>query len=343
MATDPVGELDLQSGTEENIGFQCWHCDRSFNTDAGRNIHSARVHRPNSVTDGAMPQDGIQNNENEQQPARADEQTPQSASSNLKWGIMVGEDCIKAALLEISIEVETWRKNTFSVPRGNCGADFIKELTRLINEHVHSTNWKSIGMLKILTFLPLMLQRPAPNSKTRVNSKYLSERLAKWSNGDLKSLLSEAKEIQKRLKVSAKKKQQDESAEESFCRLMYQGKIANAMRIIDTENGIKGVHPCSPDIIENLRKKHPEAKAAVPDILLLSRRQHLNLLFLNALLRNLSSACQRKSMVPVVRHIWMLRTGSMSQTLPVLSLMLKDFVKQLLIWQKNWQWIKSIK
>ena len=51
-----------------------------------------------------------------------------------------------------------------------------------------------------------MLQKPNVKSKPRDNAKYLASRLERWNKGDLKSLMSETNEIQRRMKKSTEKR-----------------------------------------------------------------------------------------------------------------------------------------
>ena len=122
-------------------------------------------------------------------------------------------------------------------------------------------------MLLLHVFLPLMLQRPTPNSKPKVNKKYLAERLAKWSDGKLKSLLSEGRQIQARLRKSGKK-MRNETKFESFSCLMSAGKLSQAMNYVNEERSVSGVHAFSETILNDLKSKHPEPRPAEPDVMI---------------------------------------------------------------------------
>ena len=86
-----------------------------------------------------------------------------------------------------------------------------------------------------------MLQKPCSKSKARDHVKYLASRLEKWKSGDLPGLLAEAREIPKRL-TSRKQQLKEESSRKAFCRLMLLGKIKQAMKFIDSDSNITGVH-----------------------------------------------------------------------------------------------------
>ena len=57
----------------------------------------------------------------------------QIKSNNIKWGHCTGEENIRNLITSTYETIIGWKKNTFRLPRGKCGTDFIKELTRLIN------------------------------------------------------------------------------------------------------------------------------------------------------------------------------------------------------------------
>ena len=174
-------------------------------------------------------------------------------SNKIKWGKMEGEETIKGTISSIYDEIIKWRKNLFMVPRGKAGTDFIKEVSRLIRLFTTPTKWTRIAMAKVHVFIPLMLQKPSSNSKAKEHSKYLEKRLKQWSTGDLKSIMAENREIQKKLKRSQEKK--TESKEKNFCKLMFLGKVSQAMKFINNEDNTRGVHSLSKEIKDLLEKK----------------------------------------------------------------------------------------
>ena len=105
-------------------------------------------------------------------------------------------------------------------------------------------------------FIPLMLQKPAFRSKARDNSKYLSSRLEMWKVGDLNGLMSQSREIQKRVQNELKSRNTNRA--KRFSQLMLLGKVAQATRLINNEDAIIGVHQITPSIIKTLQDKHPK-------------------------------------------------------------------------------------
>ena len=187
-------------------------------------------------------------------------------ANRIKWGSIDGETNISSAIRDAYDEIASRRKNIFTLPRGKCGSDFLKELTRLIYLFVDRTKWERLSLSLINIFVPLMLQKPGPKSKARDHAKYLASRLGKWSKGELDSLLSEGKQIQKRLIM--KRKMKAESKMKSFCRLMLIGKVGQASKYINNNDSITGVHKISDEIKTALEKKHPKAEQMHPDVLL---------------------------------------------------------------------------
>ena len=187
-------------------------------------------------------------------------------SNNVTWGDMVGELLIKNELTLIYDEIIRWKKNLFQLPRGGSAEKFIKELTRLIYLFVNKTAWKKVALQMVHVFIPLMLQKPSINSKARDHSKYLLTRLQSWKDGDLKSLMEQNRAIQR--KVKQQKCKEAESKLKGFSRLMMIGKVGQAMKLINNEDSIVGVHNLNREIKGLLLDKHPAAQVPPADILL---------------------------------------------------------------------------
>ena len=111
-----------------------------------------------------------------------------------------------------------------------------------------------------------MLQKPSPKSKAKDHTKYLEKRLKQWSEGDLKSIMAENREIQKKLRRSQEKKQ--ETKDKNFCRLMLMGKVSQAMKFVNNEDSTRGVHHLSEEIKQLLEEKHPKSRDTTQEILL---------------------------------------------------------------------------
>ena len=120
-----------------------------------------------------------------------------------------------------------------------------------------------------------MLQKPSQKSKPRDHAKYLTSRLARWKDGQLKSLMDEASAIQRRLKEAINKsdpetKEEKKAAQnqKEFVKLMLLGKIGDAAKKVNNEDAVKGVHQLDDEIKQILLDKHPVGRNPAPDILM---------------------------------------------------------------------------
>ena len=187
-------------------------------------------------------------------------------ANRIVWGSKTGEDDISSTIKEAYQEIIGWKKNFFKLPRGKSGTNFIKELTRLIYLFVENTKWGRIALSMVHIFVPLMLQKPSKTSKAKDHARYLLHRLEKWGNGDLSGIMEECREIQKRLTHKSERKQ--ESSRKAFCRLMLQGKVGQAIKFINNEDSVIGVHKLTEDIKNILSEKHPKGEDISPEALL---------------------------------------------------------------------------
>ena len=185
-------------------------------------------------------------------------------ANRISWGAYEGEERISQAIKSLFNEILNWKKNFFALPRGKVGEDLIKELTRLINLFVRNTEWERLALSLVHVFLPVMLQKPNAKSKPRDHTRYLKSRLQRWMNGELDSLMTEAKEIQKRMMKSSKK---EETKEKALVKLMMLGKIKSAAKFVNSDDSVKGVHPLNEEIKEILQAKHPAGKDADPSVI----------------------------------------------------------------------------
>ena len=187
-------------------------------------------------------------------------------ANKIKWGEVEGEIAIRKVITSVYEEMITWRKNLFMLPRGKAGTDFIRELARLIRLFTVPSKWYRLALAKVHIFIPLMLQKPSAKSKAKDHAKYLEKRLKLWSAGNLDALMSENREIQKKLVRNQEKK--DESKYKNFNKFMLLGKISQAMKFINNEDSTRGVHTLTDEIKQILEEKHPKARDISEDILI---------------------------------------------------------------------------
>ena len=82
-------------------------------------------------------------------------------------------------------EIISWRKNTFLVPYGKTGRDFIDQLTKHINDWNNGTIMQHIALKAAIVLLALALQNPAKNRRQK-NISNVSKN--GWSNGKMVKL-----------------------------------------------------------------------------------------------------------------------------------------------------------
>ena len=157
-------------------------------------------------------------------------------------------------------------KNLFLLPRGTKARNFIDELTRLLDLFVHKTPWENLALPMTHIFIPLMLQKPSARSNARDHVSYLGTRLDQWKAGDLEGLLKEGREIQKRL--IRKKEGQRKNRMQRFTALMLVGNLSSAIKLLNAEDNIGGIHEPTPEVMDALLKKHPDAEPAKPEALI---------------------------------------------------------------------------
>ena len=101
-------------------------------------------------------------------------------------------------------EVTTWRKNTFLVPYGKTGRDFIDQLTKHIDDWNNRSPMQQLALKAAIVLLAVALQKPGQRSKAKEHQECLEKRLTMWRNSEIESLLREGRMIQRRLSKSNK-------------------------------------------------------------------------------------------------------------------------------------------
>ena len=96
-------------------------------------------------------------------------------------------------------EISKWRKNTFLVPFGKTGKEFIDTLKELINKWNNGSEMEFIALKVAIILLALCLQKPGPESKSKDHQVCLAKPLVLWKKGEVDTILREGRMIQKRL------------------------------------------------------------------------------------------------------------------------------------------------
>ena len=188
------------------------------------------------------------------------------------WGTIDGESLARSISCCYS-ETVHWKKNLFKIPSGKSGISFVKEMTRLFQAYADSSTLESIAIKAAMVMPVLPLQKPHPNSKAKDQKRQLERRLKTWVEGDIDQLIIEGRTIQKQLNTSANRKRPQKNLAQSFSRLMFQGKVRAALRLI-TNQPSGGVLPLDKPIPSNgghsvtvremLHNKHPPGQNLVP-------------------------------------------------------------------------------
>jgi hypothetical protein len=192
-----------------------------------------------------------------------------------RWGEVADAATFIQNVKEAYKEIVTWQKNIFSVPSGKAGRKFVSEVSRLFRAYGESSALESIGLMAAMILPALVLQKPSPKAKTKELTCCLERRLALWEKGDILALLMEGKIIQSKFKSSSHSRQRDQLAKK-FSKLMSQGKVQAAMRLLSSsEASILSVNDMvetssgeSRSVLEELRAKHPPKAPLDPDTII---------------------------------------------------------------------------
>ena len=133
---------------------------------------------------------------------------------------------------EIYDEIVFYRKNHFKVPSGKSGKQFIEELTFWIRQLNRNTKLNKMAMKVFMVLPTILLQKPSSNSKAKQHAEALERRLNQWRTGEIDSIMREVRMIQSRFKSSTRNNQ-TETTSKRFAKLMMEGKVSAAMKLLD--------------------------------------------------------------------------------------------------------------
>ena len=190
------------------------------------------------------------------------------SAPNFRWGDIDGA-AFSVKVDKAYEEAVHWKRNLFEVPKGKVGAEFVRELSRLLDAYSDATALESMA-LKASMILPLLLlQRPHPRSKPKDHTRCLGDRMTKWLKGDVDSLLHECTSIQSRLNHRKRHSQEDGQAARSFAKLVSLGNLKAAMRLITEQNDygclqLDNIQPDGRTVKDHLLGKHPPRTPASP-------------------------------------------------------------------------------
>ena len=109
-----------------------------------------------------------------------------------------------------------------------------------------------------------MLQKSSETGKSQEHCKKLKDRLAAWKDGRIDELIQGCRIIQRRFSSNERRNKEDKA--KTFAKLVSQGKINAAMRLL---TGIDvGVYKVDDTILNELQQKHPQPTPLTSDIML---------------------------------------------------------------------------
>ena len=159
-----------------------------------------------------------------------------------------------------------WRRNIFSLPSGKVGKDFINEMTKLIDLWCNKDTDAKFMLYGLMILPKLILQKHTKNPNAKNIKQTMSRRLELWKEEKFYDLFTEALAIQTRIK-EPKTISNDEDILMSFRRLMSNGKINAAMKVLENTNGT-GILPINNDTTNMLNDKHPKGEDDKKDMIL---------------------------------------------------------------------------
>ena len=140
-----------------------------------------------------------------------------------KWGDLKGEE-LQKVVDSAFLEVARWKRNIFMLPTGKVGEDFIEEVTTLFKHFNDSSPFESISFTLISIIMPLLLQKPTKNSKSKEHVRYLEKRLYLWRKGHLEELLEEGRTIQSNFEKGYSDHKRDLNGHKRYIKLMENGR-----------------------------------------------------------------------------------------------------------------------
>ena len=120
------------------------HCDRSFSTKRGLNIHIKSCQK-NNIEETVPIEENLSH--------RADK-------ARYKWG-EYNDTQVQDNINRVYEKIVYWRKNLFMLPTGKAGIQFIEEMTKLMLSWVEDTAMKDIAFTAIIIMPSLLLQKPS--------------------------------------------------------------------------------------------------------------------------------------------------------------------------------------
>ena len=194
---------------------------------------------------------------------------------NFTWGNCEGESLCHMMTCTYD-EVIHWKKDLFRVPSGKAGNTFVHELSRLFREYANGSCLESIALKAAMIFPILLLQKPIPSSKNKQHIAHLEKQLNQWNDGNIDELVREGRSIQKQLCKNTRCRPQQQNKTRVFTKLMKNGKVNAALRLLSNQNGggplpLDSLVNCGnkeeKSVRDILKQKHPAGQPLQPSAL----------------------------------------------------------------------------
>ena len=214
---------DVSSFTSsENDGMKCYICNRVFESNKGLRIHLNTCRKSLSENTIIPTKKGKM--------ALNDNTLPEQGRM---WGNLSFDD-LQQVINATYEEIVFWKKNLFKLPSGSAGKRYIRETTRLIDVwNANAAPMNNIALKLIMVMPTLLLQKPFKNSSSKQHTEYLIRRMNLWEKGDFDEILKESRAIQNKMKQIVNKNDNSEHLTKTFSKLMLQGKVHAALRLLD--------------------------------------------------------------------------------------------------------------
>ena len=230
-------ESEINSGLEREDANQ-----------ATPNLHKSTVQLPEELQSDQLKHERLSDEVMGSLPGCNKLHTP----SSFVWGqydegrsIIVNVSTIENTYDEIS----KWRKNTFLVPFGKTGKEFIDTLRELINKWNNGSEMEFIALKVAIVLLALCLQKSCPKSKSKDHQDCLAKHLVLWKKGEVDTILHEGCMIQRPLGNSHRATDPPNRAK------IFANLVNSALRYLSDDQG-GGSYPFLS--MEQLKEKHPE-------------------------------------------------------------------------------------
>ena len=187
-------------------------------------------------------------------------------SEEVVWGGIPYKE-LASKIDNIYNEMALFQKNLFKLPSGKAGKEFVSELAFWLRQFNKTTKLNGIAMKTLMILPTILLQKPSAKSKAKQHSESLNSRILLWRSGKIDDIMREIKHIQKSLKKRSASQKQTENLSKRFSKFMKEGNVSAALKLLDSSSST-GLLPLTDEVMEELKKKHPEPAPVNPETLL---------------------------------------------------------------------------